>query len=123
VSPAPSDADRPIALIVEDDQDIREALAAVVEHAGFEPASATHGLDALRYLERCERLPSVVLLDLMMPVMDGWEFLARRDDRTRSIPVLVLSAVRDTHLPDSVKQLKKPVSVDSLLAALRPWWR
>ena len=64
----------------------------------------------------------MVLLDLLMPVMDGWQFLERRDERARSIPVLVLSAARDTHLPDSVRQLKKPVSVELLLDALRPWW-
>jgi DNA-binding response OmpR family regulator len=111
-----------VALIVEDDEDIREALAAVVEHAGFEPETATHGLEALKYLKSCERMPSVVLLDLMMPVMDGWQFLARLDAEQRSIPVLVLSAVRDAHLPASVRQLKKPISVDALLEALRPCW-
>jgi DNA-binding response OmpR family regulator len=114
---------RPVALIVEDDEDIREALEAVVEHAGFEPVVAVHGLDALRYLRSCPRLPSVVLLDLMMPVMDGWQFLERRDERARSIPVVVLSSVRDTRLPATVRWLKKPVSVDELIAALRPCWQ
>ena len=111
-----------MALIVEDDPDIRDALAAVAEHAGFEAACASHGLDALRYLQGCPRLPSVVLLDLMMPVMDGWQFLERRDERARTVPVVVLSAVRDTRLPASVRQLKKPISVDQLLEVLRPCW-
>jgi len=120
--PVGAPSPRPIALIVEDDADIRDALQAVVEHAGFEAACASHGLEALRYLAGCERLPRVVLLDLMMPVMDGWQFLDKRDDRARAIPVLVLSAAHDPRVPDTVRLLRKPISIDTLLDALRPCW-
>jgi len=109
-------------LIVEDDEDIREAIAAVVEREGFEAICVTHGLEALRYLDRCERLPNVILLDLMMPVMDGWEFLRRRDDRLRAVPVVVITAGRTEGLPADIRCLTKPVSVDILVGELRPCW-
>jgi CheY-like chemotaxis protein len=112
----------PRVLVVEDDEDIREAIALVVERQGCEPVCVSHGLEALRYLERCERLPSVILLDLMMPVMDGWEFLRRRDERTRGIPVVVITAGAPSGLPADIRCLRKPVSVDVLAAELRPCW-
>lgn len=114
---------KPIALIVEDDPDIREALEAVAVHAGFAPVAAAHGLEALRYLRAATDLPSVILLDLMMPIMDGWQFLDRREEAFRSIPVIVVTAKPDASLPDDVQLLQKPVSVEALVEAMRPHWR
>jgi CheY-like chemotaxis protein len=112
----------PRVLVVEDDEDIREAIALVVERQGCEPICVSHGLEALRYLQTCDRLPSVILLDLMMPVMDGWEFLRRRDERAQAIPVVVITAGATSGLPENVRCLRKPVSVDVLAAELRPCW-
>jgi CheY-like chemotaxis protein len=112
----------PTVLVVEDDEDVRDAIAMVVEREGFEPVCKTHGLDALRYLDTCDRLPSIILLDLMMPVMDGWEFLRRRTERTRDIPVVVITAGNPGALPDNIRCLAKPLSVDVLAGELRPCW-
>jgi CheY-like chemotaxis protein len=112
----------PRVLIVEDDDDVREAIAMVVEREGFEPVCKTHGLEALRYLDTCDRLPSIILLDLMMPVMDGWEFLRRRSERTRDIPVVVITAGNPGVLPGNTRCLTKPLSVDVLAGELRPCW-
>jgi CheY-like chemotaxis protein len=112
----------PRVLVVEDDEDIREAIALVVEREGFEPVLVSHGLEALRYLETCDRLPSVILLDLMMPVMDGWEFLRRRSARVVGVPVVVITAGTAPNLPADIRCLQKPISVETLAGELRPCW-
>ena len=116
------DATVPRVLIIEDDEDIRDAIAVVVEREGCEPVTVSHGLEALRYLKTCDRLPSVILLDLMMPVMDGWEFLRRRDERVRAIPIVVITAGTTAGLPDDIRCLRKPLSVEALAGELRPCW-
>ena len=108
----------PIALIVEDDDDIREVLETVAQRAGFETATARHGLEALRYLRQHDERPSVILLDLMMPIMDGNSFLERRDASMKEIPVVVLTAKTDPHVPEGVQVLRKPVSMELVLDAL-----
>ena len=83
--------DRPV-LIVEDDAPLRELLRRMLEREGYAVVEAEHGRAALDRLR--EGAPGVILLDLMMPVMDGFEFLAelRREDAWRGIPVIVLTA-------------------------------
>jgi CheY-like chemotaxis protein len=115
-------ASQPIVLIVEDDEDIREALEAVALHAGFHPVSVTHGLEALTYLRSGDRLPNVILLDLMMPIMDGWQFLERRGELLRSIPVVAITAKHDATVPADVHLIHKPVSMQTLMEALRVHW-
>lgn len=80
-------------LIVEDDKDLRDALCHALRASGYTVASATNGREALDYLANAEP-PRLVLLDLMMPVMNGWEFrdAQTRDDRLASIPVVILTA-------------------------------
>ena len=82
-------------LVVEDDELLREALAEVLTDDGHEVRTATNGAEALGELERWEA--EVIVLDLMMPVMDGFAFRdeQRRRDLRTDVPVLVLSAVRD----------------------------
>jgi CheY-like chemotaxis protein len=82
-------------LLVEDDLDIAEAILDVLMDEGYEVAHATNGREALELLHSQPR-PSVILLDLMMPEMDGPEFRAEqlRDPKLSSIPVVVLSADR-----------------------------
>src|SRR5689334_8429349 len=76
-------------LVVEDDQDIREALMSVLEDEGYTVLGAANGLDGLEVLARISR-PCMILLDLMMPVMSGAEFLSqmRRDDILAPVPVV-----------------------------------
>lgn len=83
-------------LIVEDEQDIREMLARTLDKTGWGVSVATNGADALNFLNECagDALPSLILLDLMMPVMDGFEFVTtmRKETRWSQIPIVVLSA-------------------------------
>lgn len=80
-------------LIVEDDPAICEAYKLVLEEEGYVVLTAENGKDAVTKLKQCEALPDLILLDLMMPVMNGWEFLeVRRADPTLAgIPVLALT--------------------------------
>jgi len=105
-------------LVVEDDDDVRQALKETLEDEGYLVESARHGAEALELLRAMSHEPCLVLLDMMMPVMDGWEFLdeRRHDPRLSGIPVAVVSAARD--LPADVTCLKKPVSSDRLLDAV-----
>jgi CheY-like chemotaxis protein len=127
VSPLPaSKSTEPIGsgavLIVEDDDDIRDSLAVVLEDEGLQVYTATNGQEGLDVLRRVAR-PDLILLDLMMPVMNGWEFLAelKRDTLFTAIPVIVVSAVSDkTPRPDgAVAFISKPVPLDQLLRYVR----
>ena len=88
---------RPI-LIVEDDYDIRELFAESLEEAGYAVATACNGREALDRLRaaREPELPAVILLDLMMPVMDGWALREEllRDPALGRIPIVVMTASR-----------------------------
>jgi len=106
-------------LVVEDDPDIRQAIAELLEDDGYECILAEHGLDALETLRR--RTPSLVLTDLLMPVMDGVELIARvrADTRWSHLPIVVMTAAGDRIIGvelDSlnVPVLRKPVDVVNL---------
>jgi CheY-like chemotaxis protein len=109
-------------LIVEDDEDLRDMMAQMLGIEGFQAATAANGREALDYLHAAAK-PDVILLDLMMPVMDGWEFRRRQraDPDIAAVPVIVLSAV-DPGRADSVEAaafLKKPLDFDRLLELVR----
>ena len=112
-------------LLVDDDADIREALGEMLRDEGFVVATAQHGREAMSWL-RERRLPScAIILDLMMPVMDGNEFLLakRTDPGLIALPVVVVTAsARALHVqqtPDVKACLSKPIDFDRLLIALR----
>ena len=103
-------------LIVEDDFAARTLLAELLESRDYSVATAADGRQALDYL-RTSSPPKVIILDLMMPVMDGWEFLEHQahDPALTNIPIVVLSA---TELPQPTKVnaiLQKPVQVDAFV--------
>jgi two-component system, chemotaxis family, chemotaxis protein CheY len=113
-------------LLVEDDRDVREAIAEVLEQEGYVVSVAKNGIDALEMLQTAQPLPAVILLDLMMPVMDGWQFTAAQQKNAQwaSIPVVILSA--DSHVGEKAESLhaaahlRKPIQLDQLLATLGP---
>jgi DNA-binding response OmpR family regulator len=105
-------------LVVEDDDDLRETLAETVAEAGYRVQTARHGGEALALLDDGAAAPDVVLLDLMMPVVDGWSVLRFLDGAAPRIPVIVVSAARTPSLPRHVDVLVKPPHRRELLAAI-----
>jgi CheY-like chemotaxis protein len=115
--PGPSTRPRnPPVLIVDDDRGIRESLKSVVESAGHQAFVAGNGREAIDLLRQIPR-PALILLDLMMPVMTGWELLARlrEDDAFSAIPVVIVSAVPSKDAVGATRVIQKPLDVDVLL--------
>lgn len=104
-------------LVVDDNIDIRLLLKKRLETEGYEVFTAENGLEATESIK--SNLPCVVILDLMMPVMDGWQFLEwkKQQKELEDLPVVVVSAVsNNTQPPDGVAGfLKKPVSLSSMI--------
>lgn len=116
-------ADRSI-LIVDDDADVRECIGDALEAEGYRVTGASNGREALRLLKDGNVQPDIILLDIMMPEMDGWAFRAeqRKDPGIASIPVVVFTAYGS---PKDVAQqlqatgfLRKPVRLEELLSAV-----
>jgi CheY-like chemotaxis protein len=106
-------------LVIEDDDSAREALALILESEGYEAPSARNGREAI---ERLADQPNLILLDLIMPEMDGWEFLAAKKTTVAAgIPVFVLSASDPTGL-DVLEYFQKPINVDKLLNAIETYF-
>jgi CheY-like chemotaxis protein len=108
-------------LVVDDDAEIREVVATVLEDDGYRVDTASNGAEALRVANEHE--PDAVLLDVTMPVMNGWEFLARWRARPADhrAPVVVISSARDrrTALDRGAKAyLSKPFDLETLETAL-----
>lgn len=107
-------------LVVDDDHDIRDALINILRLEGYEAAGATNGAEALDYL-RGHHPPCLILLDLMMPIMNGWEFRnqQRQDATLATIPVIVISADRSIQQHQAtfgaVGYITKPIEFDHLL--------
>jgi CheY-like chemotaxis protein len=122
-----SDPEHCPVLIVEDDADLREMMAQLLSLEGYRAETASNGREALKYLERGDR-PDVILLDLMMPIMDGWEFRRRQVENPElaQVPVVVLSALDQARAADlgGTAFLKKPLDFDRLLELVRRFcWR
>jgi CheY-like chemotaxis protein len=108
-------------LVIDDDADLRDCLADLLGLAGYEVHEAAGGREALDALRGGLR-PSLILLDLMMPEMSGWEFreAQRGDPELRSIPVVVLTAGRNLPTDDlgATEILYKPMAAGDVLAAV-----
>lgn len=117
-------------LVVEDDEDIREAILDVLRSEGFSAEAAENGEEALRKLEDMP-VPSLVLLDLMMPEMNGWEFLdaQKKDVILSKHKVVTISAVKSTQsLEDPTPLdidgvLPKPLSLEGILEQAQKYCR
>jgi CheY-like chemotaxis protein len=118
----PNTDERPV-LVVDDDRDVREALVELLAGRGFRVTAAADGREALQILRALRVPPFVVLLDLMMPVMDGYEFLAaqRNDPSIAAVPVAVVTAAHGVDLQrlgGTVSLIRKPLDVPLLMKTL-----
>lgn len=117
-------ASRPSVLVVEDDDLIRESVVEYLQDHGFDTMMAADGREALEMLRAVGRKPCVVLLDLMMPIMDGRQFREEqlRDPEISQIPVVVVSASRDVgSLVEGLgieRVFKKPMKLAELLVVV-----
>jgi len=112
----------PVIVVVEDDHDARVVIRSVLEEEGYVVHSAANGRVAVEILSSLENPPKLLLVDLNMPVMDGWELVGylQNHPELSTVPVGIQSADRDTTLPDGVAfVLQKPIDVDALLAVVR----
>lgn len=113
-----------LVMVVEDDRDVRESIAEVLEDHDYRSIEAANGQEALERLRASATKPRVILLDMMMPVMDGWQFRAvqQEDPALRAIPVVVLTAHANIQeVTDGMQAaacLKKPVSLNTLLGTV-----
>jgi CheY-like chemotaxis protein len=106
-------------LVVDDDDAIRQAVQEILEMEGYNVTTAANGAEALQLLKELPP-PCVILLDLMMPVLNGWQFLEAKSKTAaiEQLPVVVVSAVADpTRESDhgATQIVRKPPDVDSLL--------
>jgi CheY-like chemotaxis protein len=112
---------RELVMIVDDDDEIRSALEDVLLSEGYTVVGARDGQQALTYLHQGKR-PSAILLDLWMPVMDGWQLRDEllKDESLAKIPVIVLTAARDQRAAalHVTEVLTKPVELGRLLDVL-----
>jgi CheY-like chemotaxis protein len=110
--------------LIDDDEGIRDALGELLRDEGFAVETAANGLEALLWLTKSRPASCVLLLDLMMPVMDGGEFLVRKqeDPIVSPYPVVIITASASTtafsRTPDIKACLSKPIEMPDLMAAL-----
>jgi two-component system, OmpR family, response regulator ChvI len=104
-------------LIVEDDADARDSLRDFFAAHGFTVWGAKDGGCALELLDELSRPPGCILLDLDMPVMNGWEVMERLRQRPAAPPVIVLSADEESPPPGARHYFNKPPSMELLLRA------
>lgn len=114
-----------VLLLVEDDKDVREAIEDILISEGHDLRTAANGVVALAQLRSALRKPDAIILDLMMPVMNGWAFLAEKnkDPSVADIPVIIITAMpelkaRGQSLDGSAMFLSKPMDLEQLLRAL-----
>ncbi len=111
-------------LVVEDDEDAREAMVALLQMKGYRAVPAGNGKEALDYLHKAP-VPDLIILDLWMPVMDGWQFRQQQklDPRLATVPVVVVTALSDRTDVDADEIIIKPVDVERLLTTVSHYCR
>ncbi len=106
-----------LVLVVEDDDSIREMLQMLLEDEGYHVLTAANGSEGIEALRKHDR-PSLIILDLMMPVMSGWEFLRvkKTELALNDIPVITISAGAQNETPAGASAfVRKPFEIDGLL--------
>jgi CheY-like chemotaxis protein len=106
-----------LVFVVDDEQDLLDVTSFVLESEGFRVQTARNGAQALALL-RAGMRPELVLLDMMMPVMNGWEFMdaIAQIPALRDLPVVVLTAAGSVELPRATELLRKPFELSALVA-------
>ena len=125
MSPTSKARPQPLVLVVEDYQDAREMYAAYLQFSGFSVAEAANGIEAIEKTQ--ELLPDIVLMDLALPRMDGWEATRRlkNDERTRHIPIVALTGHALAGHAEGAREagcdafVTKPCLPDALVAEIR----
>jgi CheY-like chemotaxis protein len=108
-------------LVIDDDNGIRDYVMQVLQDEGYRVAGAANGVEALDYLKGQSHSPCVILLDLTMPLMNGWDFRAaqRKEPDLDAVPVVVLtadgSARQKAAALGAVDYIQKPVSINTLI--------
>ena len=117
-----------VIMVIDDDRDVSGAIMEALKDAEYTPIAATNGREALDKLRKLDEMPCVLLLDLMMPEMDGWSFRTEQldDPDLRSLPVGVLTAHGGPNDPpvrgvDDADTLRKPVGLHTLLAKIEQY--
>lgn len=107
-------------VVAEDDDELRDLIADILEGAGYDVIPAGSGKQVADYLEAAEQPPAAILLDLMMPLVSGWELLRamREHPRWRAIPVVIMTGVSRDRPAGVAGVLKKPFRVNDLLATV-----
>lgn len=111
-------------LIVEDNLDLQFLYRRAMKIEGYDVQITSNGQEALNYLKTAPELPKVIVLDLMMPVMDGFEFLDAKKSNTliRDIPVVVCSASKERNkVPANIEFISKPVELETLLNVIEKY--
>ena len=108
-------------LIVEDDKEISSALIDLLSSEGYEAVPAYNGLEAIELLKDRKEDPCLILTDLMMPKMNGWDLIKTlyTKDVVITIPVVVMSASANSKMPDGKKVIKKPFNLDIVLSLVK----
>jgi CheY-like chemotaxis protein len=114
-----NDSSGQLILIIDDDAESRETLADLLSTQGYSIAHADNGRRALDYLSHS--IPALIILDLMMPVMTGWEFRARQksDPRLKPLPVVVMTASGLVADIDANAIVYKPIDFDKLMTVVK----
>ena len=112
----------PSVLVVDDDDDIREVLEMALEEQGYVVSQASNGREALEVVS--QEMPSLILLDMKMPVMNGWEFAAELGQRyAQRAPIVVISAAEDARRRaaevGAQGWIGKPFELDDLLEIVK----
>src|SRR5215472_10757432 len=110
----------PSILLIDDAEHVVEACGEVLVMKGYRVAIARDGQQALDYL-RTHLLPSLILLDIVMPRMDGWEFLTQRarQERLSSIPVVITFAAETNERMNVAAIVRKPWNIEDLLKVIK----
>jgi CheY-like chemotaxis protein len=112
----------PLVLVVDDDEDVRTFIKELLEEEGYAVATAENGREAVDFTSQSERLPSCVLLDLMMPVMNGWDVMAHweREGRLPGLRVVIFTAAVNAKGPPGARSyLRKPTDSTQLLDTIK----